>query len=167
MEKHLLKITFCFLFLVVLSRVNAQELQFTYDAAGNQIERNFVCVNCTTFPVSLASSPVPEPASSTTSSNTNTKSTNTLDNRKVTAYPNPFTQVLKLKWDNDLKYYVSKIEAYSSKGVLIYKQEFEKTEFLSEDISIPFEKQVAGFYFIKALYSDGKQEMIKVVKIDR
>jgi hypothetical protein len=37
------------------SASKAQELRFEYDAAGNQIVRQWVGINCTPFPVAFAS----------------------------------------------------------------------------------------------------------------
>ena len=112
----------------------------------------------------LASAPLPQDTSTTITDPNKTKST---VSRKIMAYPNPVSQTLNLKWDNGQNYYVYRIEAYSSTGITIYKQDFKNWEVLSQHEIIPFDKQLPGFYFIRALYSDGKQEIIKVIKIDK
>ena len=164
MNKLLLKAILFGALTFTVFKADAQELQFQYDAAGNQIERKFACMNCTAFPVALAAAPLP--MDSLNSFNT-VKQNATKADRKITAYPNPFTQVLNLKWDNSDTYYVNRIEAYSSKGLTVFQKNYQSWEILSQYETIPFDKQVPGFYFIKAIYSDGKQQIIKVIKIDK
>ena len=165
MKRPILKVTLLGAFALFFSKAQAQELQFDYDGAGNQIQRQFVCVNCTTFPVAYTS--LAPPQGTTTATTPSNKKTTTVS-RKILAYPNPLTQVLNLKWENSMDYYVSRIEVYSSSGVTIFKQNYTgDIELYLRNETIPFDKQVPGFYFVKALYSDGKQDIIKVIKIDK
>jgi hypothetical protein len=139
---------------------NAQELQFDYDAAGNQIKREWVCINCTTFPVSLAT---PD-NSSTVSTIPDAKKNFATTQRNVVAYPNPFTEELHVKWDASDKSHVSKLEVSSSTGVTFFKQEYQYVESMLQETTISFQKQVPGMYILKATYSDGKWEIIKLIK---
>jgi hypothetical protein len=138
----------------------AQELQFDYDAAGNQIKRNWVCVNCTTFPVSLVSRDNSSELSTITDVKKNTASTQ----RNLLAYPNPVTEVLNVKWEANDKSHITKIEVSTATGVIFFTKEYPYLESVLEQVAISFQKQVPGMYILRATYNDGKQEIIKVIK---
>ena len=134
----------------------AQEISFTYDAAGNQVERKWICVNCTPFaPASVTLNTTDQIAAATKPDFFN-------PDQKVIAYPNPLTETLNIKWE-PLKKYITAIEVYSMTGVNFFKKgyTYEEAEFHE---AIQFTKMTAGMYVVKVTFSDGKQELIKVVK---
>lgn len=151
------------LFFSYIKNSKAQELQFQYDPAGNQIVRQFVCVNCSTFlPVSFAAQ------NTQTSSNFIEVNKNSgLSKSKFVAYPNPLTEVLNLKWvdysDNE---YINKIEVSSSDGISFFQKDFSYVESSSHQVSVLFQKKIPGMYVVTATFTTGKQEFIKVIKHD-
>lgn len=149
----------CGLLFCLLSQASAQtpELSFDYDEAGNQIKREWICINCPpyTTPYQLSSKYV----SSTT---VTPPATNKIADRKLLAFPNPLREQLTLKWDNT-SYYIKAIEVSTIAGASVFNQSYNYTEGVTE-ITVPFSKQIPGLYFIRVLYSDGKQDLVRVVK---
>jgi hypothetical protein len=149
----------CFLMLCIASKGSAQELEFTYDAAGNQIKREWMCLNCNMLmTASTKTTPVVEKiaeAPKLTNGNQD-------NNQKVIAYPNPLTETLNIKW-LPLKTHITEIQIYSMTGVNFFSKayRYEEAEFHE---SIQFTKMTAGMYVVKVTFSDGKLELIKVVK---
>lgn len=147
----------CALMLCCLSHAQAQELSFDYDAAGNQITRTWICVNCTTYVTApffskqaggyVAQAPTP---------------VNTSEDRKLVAYPNPLIETLYLKWENP-KYPIKSVEVSSINGTKVFSQTYPIVEEQNQ-VSVPFGKQIPGMYVIRVVYSDGKQEIVRVVK---
>ena len=134
----------------------SQELSFDYDAAGNQVKREWMCVNCSVFaPTSVTASKTDQIAAAPKPDFTN-------PDQKVIAYPNPLTETLNIKWE-PLKKYITAIEVYSMTGVNFFKKSYryEEAEFHE---AIQFSKMTAGMYVVKVTFSDGKQELVKVVK---
>ena len=150
----------CGLMICLLSQAKAQTpvLSFEYDEAGNQIKREWICVNCPDY-----STPVYTLVSKYMASSTVTPpSTNKIADRKLTAFPNPLREQLTLKWDNT-NYYIKAIEVSTIAGASVFNQCYNYTEGVTE-ITVPFNKQIPGLYFIRVLYSDGKQDLVRVVK---
>jgi hypothetical protein len=147
-------IIFCF-----IGKAQAQnpELSFDYDAAGNQTTRTWICVNCTTYTLApffaqqlgtvviKASVPV-----------------NTSEERKLTAYPNPLIETLNLKWENP-KYPIKSVDISTINGTRVFSQTYPIGEEQNQ-VSVPFSRQIPGMYLVKVTYSDGKQEIVRVVK---
>lgn len=136
----------------------SQELSFDYDAAGNQVKREWMCVNCPVF------TPLSSPENSKVDyvAEAPKSLTNKVSDQKVIAYPNPLTETLNIKWE-PLRKYITAIEVYSMAGVNFFKKSYryEEAEFHE---AIQFTKMTAGMYVVKVTFSDGKQELIKVVK---
>lgn len=147
------------LLLCLLINANAQtpELSFNYDEAGNQTTRTWICIGCTTpyAPATLVSKYMP-------SGTVTPPSTNKIADRKLLAFPNPLREQLTLKWDNT-SYYIKAIEVSTIAGASVFNQSYNYTEGVTE-ITVPFSKQIPGLYFIRVLYSDGKQDLVRVVK---
>lgn len=143
--------------LCCIGKAEAQELSFDYDAAGNQTTRTWICVNCTTYP----SAPfftkqlgVVVFQGSTT--------VNTSEERKLTAYPNPLVETLNLKWENP-KYYIKSVDISTINGTRVYSESYNYVEGQMQ-VTVPFSKQIPGMYLVRVTYSDGKQEVVRVVK---
>lgn len=144
--------------LCCLTKVKAQELSFDYDAAGNQTTRTWICVNCTTPFVSApffaqqlgtvvikASVPV-----------------NASEERKLTAYPNPLVETLNLKWENP-KYPIKSVDISTINGTRVFSQNYPVVEEQNQ-VSVSFGRQIPGMYLVRVTYSDGKQEVVRVIK---
>jgi hypothetical protein len=146
----------CSILLCCIIKTHAQELSFDYDAAGNQTTRTWICVNCTTYSAPLfakqqgvivfqGSTPV-----------------NTSEDRKLTAYPNPLVETLNLKWEN-VKYPIKSVDVSTINGTRVYSESYNYVEGQMQ-VSVPFSKQIPGMYLVRVTYSDGKQEVVRVVK---
>ena len=141
-----------------ITKAQAQnpELSFDYDAAGNQITRTWICVNCSTFTQPMFAQQlgtVVIKASTTV---------NTSEERKLTAYPNPLVETLNLKWENP-KYPIKSVDISTINGTRVYSQNYPVVEEQNQ-VSVPFSKQIPGMYLVRVTYSDGKQEVVRVVK---
>ena len=153
--------------LFLLFAVNSfaqQQVVFAYDAAGNQQERQLICVNCTqanakvTDVIKLINQDSIDLAKLQA---LKTQDSIALAGRKITAYPNPLTEVLNVKWYASDNTYVSQINVYSMLGVRVYHQTLRQQQ---NYVSISFLSLNSGVYEVQAIYNDGRQEIIKVVK---
>lgn len=155
MKKTSLILMFLFCCCIKLS---AQELNFQYDAAGNQILRQYVCINCS---VAATTAIAATRDNGFESIITETKTDASLSERKLVAYPNPLTEILNLKWWSNDQIYVKSIEVFNLIGLKINQQ---KVTIHQNETTITFLDSPPGTYLVKAYYSDGKQEVIKVIK---
>ena len=148
---------FCF-----KSGLFAQELSFEYDAAGNQATRRWICVNC---PVIRSIVQATEIAATTPAKEVvtekKTDNTDALPKRKLIAYPNPLTEILNVKWSADDKSYVKSIDVFSITGVRTYHQNYRQGQ---TETSISFFNLAPGGYVMRVVYSDDKQEAIRLIK---
>ena len=134
----------------------AQQISFEYDAAGNQTKREFICVGCTQFAPTSTSVNKVDYLSDASKPNLNTAY------QKIIAYPNPTTEVLNLKW-GIFRTYVTDVEVFSTTGVSVFKKKYryEENEF---NETIQFNKMPPGMYVVKVTFSDGKHDLIKIIK---
>lgn len=151
----------CFILFCFKSSLFAQELSFEYDAAGNQTTRRWICVNC---PVIRSVAQPTEIAATTPAKEAVTKktdTTNALPKRKLIAYPNPLTEILNVKWSADDKSYVKSIDVFSMTGVRTYHQNCGQGQ---SETSISFFNLAPGGYVMRVVYSDDKQEAVRLIK---
>lgn len=156
--KHAL-LKFCLISSVILScitKAGAQELAFDYDAAGNQITRTWICVNCTTFTQPLFAKQQGVVVFQ------GSAAVNSSEDRKLTAYPNPLVETLNLKWGNP-KYPIKAVDVSTINGTRVYTQTYPTVDEQMQ-VTVPFGKQIPGMYLVRVTYSDGKQEVVRVVK---
>lgn len=161
-------ITQFLLFFIILFCVNTlfgqNQLVFAYDAAGNQQERQLICVNCTQAKANKTNILNPKIQDSLAQAQMQalkTQDSLALVGRQLSAYPNPLTEVLNVKWYASDKTYISQINVYSILGVRFYHQTFLAQQ---NQVSISFLSLSSGLYVMQAIYNDGRQENIKVVK---
>lgn len=160
--KHAL-LKFCLISSVILcciTKAQAQnpELSFDYDAAGNQITRTWICVNCTT-PYAYSSFFTKQQGVVVFQGST---PVNASEDRKLTAYPNPLVETLNLKWENP-KYPIKAVDVSTINGTRVYSQTYSTVDEQMQ-VTVPFGKQIPGMYLVRVTYSDGKQEVVRVVK---
>ncbi|GAB2972599.1 hypothetical protein GCM10027049_03060 [Mucilaginibacter puniceus] len=148
-------IIFC---LITKAQAQNPELSFDYDAAGNQTTRTWICVNCTT---PFVSAPFFAKQLGTVVFQGST-TVNTSEERKLIAYPNPLVETLNLKWQNP-KYPIKSVDISTINGTRVYSQTYTTVEEQNQ-VSVPFSKQIPGMYLVRVTYSDGKQEVVRVVK---
>ena len=141
-----------FLFIVLIcfgtNKLKAQQLSFQYDNAGNQIVREWICVNCPRI-------------SSVDTYDQQLLNTDHLKDHKLSAYPNPLTEVLYVKWWNEDDVSLTSIEVYSLNGTRLFYEKFSSQQ---NQTSISFLNLAAGTYILRALYSNKKLETLKLIK---
>jgi len=127
-----------------------KQLTFNYDEAGNQINRNIICVNCNPTVAEVRQENfLPPPKDSL------------VNVRQFNAYPNPLTEILNLKWNTGDKSYLKIIDVFSANGTRIYHKEYSIEQ---AETTISFLNLNSGMYVLRVIYSDGKQENLKVMK---
>lgn len=133
---------------------NAQDrITFTYDNAGNQIQRS-LCLQCTT----------------SKTANVKPKEIIALkeeDLQKffpedvISYYPNPVKEELYLKWELIQGNLVTSIQVFGLSGQLLKSYSgLEK----NNTQNIPFQTYASGTYLIVLSYTNGEQKNIKIIK---
>ncbi|MGS2741702.1 T9SS type A sorting domain-containing protein [Sinomicrobium sp. M5D2P17] len=162
MEKSLLsflKSCFLFFFAFAFYMADAQEITFTYDAAGNQTNRKWVCVNCKTAE-DLAKAAKMEEAAETPEELQEVAMTDeeTLA-RPLTLYPNPVSSTLYVDWEGDFP--VREVQIYGNIGNLVNKNAVAKSQTQAE---LQFGMLPIGVYVMVVIYEDGHKETRKIIK---
>jgi hypothetical protein len=141
------------LFVLPIFAFSQDKILFAYDNAGNQVSRT-LCINCLS-------------AGKTTEAITKIEDLKEEDLQKffpedvISYYPNPVKEQLFLKWELINQNKVSEIQLHSLNGQLlktISKLENTNTQ------TMQFQTYPNGVYLLLLLYTDGKQESIKIIK---
>ncbi|MFC5282637.1 T9SS type A sorting domain-containing protein [Pedobacter alpinus] len=144
---------------LAINQLSAQELSFQYDNAGNQIVREWICVNC---PYVNSTAPTNEVLSKNSDKTLIDKSlSDDLLGHKLSVYPNPVTEILNVKWSDNDAIYVQSIDVFTLTGVRLFHKSFSEKD---RETTISFIELAAGSYLLKANYSDNKQEVVKLIK---
>ncbi|MEN9907651.1 MAG: hypothetical protein RLZZ540_792 [Bacteroidota bacterium] len=131
----------------------ADRITFSYDDAGNQIQR-LLCINCST------SKMIDE----------KTKEITALEEGDllkfspqdlISYYPNPVKEELFLKWELIEGNYVSSIQVYGLNGQVL--QSFSNLE-KKNNQNIAFQTYPTGMYGVILFYKNGEQKSIKIIK---
>jgi len=140
-----------FLFLYCFT-VNAQtKLTFSYDAAGNQINRT-LCIGC----VSKSAKEVKEIEAITEDDLLKFS-----PNDVISYYPNPVKEQLYLQWQLANDNYVTSVYVYSITGQVLQTYQ---TNSSSNSLNIPFQQYSTGVYLVLLSYKDGGEKSIKIIK---
>lgn len=157
--KNILKIphmnkTFTFLLFLCCCICQAQDrITFSYDNAGNQIQR-LLCINCST------SKMIDE----------KTKEIAALEDEDllkfssqdfISYYPNPVKEELYLQWELIEGNSVSSIQVFGLNGQVL--QSFSNLEEKNNQ-NIAFQSYPTGMYGVILFYKNGEQKSIKIVK---
>ncbi len=140
------------------------QLAFTYDEGGNQIERKLVCINCAQANVTHTEILDKEKQDSLLYAqlqDLQKKDMLALTGRQLNAYPNPLTEVLNVKWSSTDQSYIATIDVFALNGVCIYHKNYAYNQ---TETDISFLNLSAGMYVLRGIYNDGKQENVKVLK---
>lgn len=148
MKKELLLVILLFSFIAKAQ----QRLNFSYDTAGNQINRVLCLSNCGAKPAkevkeieALVEEDLekfyPEDA--------------------ISYYPNPVKEELFLKWIISEDSYVSSINIVSLTGQML--KQYHTTSGTATQ-NIPFQEYPMGVYILLLNYSNGEQKTIKIIK---
>ena len=146
MKKELLLVILLFSFLS-----NAQKINFTYDGAGNQINRAycFQCPSSQKKAVKEIEALVEEDMEKF------------FPEDVISYYPNPVKEELFLKWIISEDNYVSSINIVSMAGQML--KQYHTTSGTATQ-NIPFQEYPTGVYIVLLNYSNGEQKTIKIIK---
>lgn len=155
MQKYL-KILLFLLLPITLVQGQEYKIQFSYDAAGNQIKRDRVCVNCPALKAIIDSTLIAELK--------NVKELEEIisetENPIITAYPNPVTDILQVEWvktDND----VQSIILFSGIGQILLDKNIDSTY---SSFNIDFNTYPSGKYIVNVIYADNTRQSFQVLK---
>lgn len=114
------------------SQTHAQTLNFTFDAAGNQSQRLWVCIGClmTDEPTAAALRTGPD----------------TFLRLRADAQ----TKELRLAWENPERGALQKIQVINSEGKSVFLREFKDAD---RDAKIAFKALPAGEYLLQAYHA--------------
>jgi Secretion system C-terminal sorting domain len=128
-----------------------QKIRFDYDAAGNQIVRDF-CLTC---------------LAKTAENTKDILLLKSVDLQKFSPeddfsyYPNPVKETLFLKWNNQTEAFIVAIKIFDIHGAKL--KSFENQE-QTNNQNISFMQYPAGIYIISLTYNNGEEKTIKIVK---
>jgi hypothetical protein len=127
------------------------KIKFTYDAAGNQTQRE-LCINCSASSAKYSKNPKTLTKEDLIQSEVSDQ---------ISYYPNPVKEELYLKWELVNDNTVSSIQVHNLSGQLLQTfQGLEKTDLQT----ISFQSYPSGVYAVVLLYSNGEQKSIKIIK---
>lgn len=154
---------FLFLFLTCLFSTisygqSEYNITFTYDSAGNQSQRNRVCINCGAKAQEVKDSTLvkdleislEEPLDELESESKN----------RIIAYPNPVTDLLNVDWVNDTKS-VSQINVFSINNSNIF---YKKVNPYQNSLELNFSGYPPGVYIATVTFSDGSRQSFQILK---
>lgn len=146
MKKQLL-----FLMLTLSLISNAQKLNFSYDAAGNQISR-VLCITCSAKPareIKEIEALVEEDLLKFSEQDV------------ISYYPNPVREELYLTWQLMAENNVSSIQVFSITGQLLKQYKISSA---TRNQNIPFQNYPTGVYSVSLNYTNGDNKSIKIIK---
>lgn len=128
-------------------------ITFSYDAAGNQIQRK-LCINCSTS--KMTDGKIKE-ISALEEEDLLKFSPQDL----ISYYPNPVKEELYLQWELIEGNYVTSIQLYGLNGQVL--QSFSNLEHKNNQ-NIAFQTYPTGMYAVILFYKNGEQKSIKIIK---
>ncbi len=147
-----MKISLLFIFVLFCFSSNAQtKLNFSYDAAGNQISR-VLCINC------LSKSALPPKEIEAVTENELEKF---FPEDVISYYPNPVKEELYLQWQFVNDNSVASVRVYSITGQVLQNYQLNNN---ANSLSIPFQQYPTGVYLVLLSYKDGGEKSIKIIK---
>lgn len=134
---------------------HAQKVTFSYDQAGNQQTRAYVCVNCR--PTTAAKPEVTEIKLETSKGGDTTK----IARRKIIASPNPLVETLHLDWETEEGITVTNVKVYTIQGNRVHEVNPSPSQ---KSTSMQFQHLPVGTYILDITFSDRRKETIKIIK---
>jgi len=149
LKKLLLLLTF------YACNVNAQTLQFTYDSAGNQIQRELVTIS-----VNSLSHTDSEEETEQEEETLLPKSNSINDNStEIELYPNPVVDLLNVEWQSNLQ--ITEIMLFDSTGKMLQlKKVYEGTTRETFNLS----SYSSGMYYVRLFDSFQQSKSYKIIK---
>ncbi|MDP2059976.1 MAG: T9SS type A sorting domain-containing protein [Flavobacteriaceae bacterium] len=134
--------TFCY---------SQDKLTFTYDAAGNQILRDKVCIDC----------PPPSTPQLSRAGMGADLTENGLNSKPFVVYPNPVSNLLFVEWLNADGSVVEELNLFTLDGKHLLSL---KPKSDIKQVDIDFSKYPSGVYLLIANFNSGKNESFKIIK---
>ncbi len=131
-----------------LAAFSQSTLYFSYDAAGNQVLRDVVCINCGAGIMPAAKNMVSD-------------ETITVSTASLTAFPNPVTHKLRVQWVYDKANPLQELQLSSANGSLLQKLPVKTGAGQTE---LDFSLYSPGLYLLTGIGADGKITTIKIVR---
>ncbi|MEN9907306.1 MAG: hypothetical protein RLZZ540_447 [Bacteroidota bacterium] len=149
------KLFFLLLFLCCSISQAQDRITFSYDDAGNQIQR-LLCINCST------SKMIDEKTKEITATAMEEGDLLKFSPQDlISYYPNPVKEELFLKWELIEGNYVSSIQVFGLNGQIL--QSFTNLDKRNNQ-NIAFQSYPTGMYGVILFYKNGEQKSIKIVK---
>ena len=157
---NLKAILFCITIICSYSAAYAQPgLTFQYDAAGNQIERQWICINCTQQQLNSIPGEI---ITAFNDSEFSKKQDEFAVVRLIKAFPNPVAGTLKVELTSNNGVFIKSLEVFSLTGARVYHG---KNITKQDNTTISFLNMIPGGYILRAEYSDGKRESLRIMKL--
>lgn len=150
-----MKIIWIVVFLGITNFVSAQNdmVKFTYDGAGNQVQR-VLCINC--LSAKMANDSMKE-----VSALQEEDLQKFTPNDNISYYPNPVKEELYLQWELIENTQISSIRIYDLNGRLLQSlNDLNKVNYQN----ISFQNYSRGVYAVVLSYNNGEQKSIKIIK---
>lgn len=151
MIKHLLLI----LIGITSNSISAQTLQFTYDAAGNQIRRELVTITVNSL---MSTNSVSETEHEEETMLPKSNSIN--DNASVIElYPNPVVDLLNVEWQSNLQ--ITQIILFDSTGKMLQLKKVNEGT-IKETFNLS--SYSSGMYYIRLFDAFQQSKSFKIIK---
>lgn len=141
---------------------NEYRAQYGYDGAGNQTNRNWVCVNCQSSAraipadtIDIVEAELQDDVLDDVLDSTTPEEVSTID-----AYPNPVTSILQVEWVDNQKM-VSNIALYSMSGRQLFQRTVQQK---AGKLDLDFSIYPSGRYIISVEYNDSSRKAFHILK---
>ncbi len=148
------KILLLLTILFVCKVSSQQKLQFNYDGSGNQVLRDWVCLNCSSIEQE-------DPIKIDSIQSISEASEDATDKFSLVAYPNPVTDILQVNWIQNPKQQPEKMALYSIDNRQLANYQITKN---NGSQNIGFNSFPAGIYVLMVIFQDGNTQVIKIIK---
>jgi len=140
-----------------------QQLVFSYDVAGNQERREWICINCrpaNTQEAMLKTVSV-EDQQLVAEREKELIAVDELVHGWVKASPNPVNEILQVSWRNSNERILQGISIYTINGSRVFASNYGAEERSAE---VSFASLPSAIYILLVQYIGGKKETIKIIK---
>ncbi len=155
MKKYILILVLS-IFTISIGYTQDYKVTFSYDTAGNQIQRNLVCLTC-------KSSETKETITDSTAVEETSKDIEDSlleEVSKLTAYPNPVTDILQVEWTPTEKK-VDQIMLFTFDNRQLFNRQVDHK---LTNIDLDFSPYPSGSYIVLVLYNNNTTQSFKVIK---
>nr|WP_299170380.1 T9SS type A sorting domain-containing protein [uncultured Allomuricauda sp.] len=161
MKQKLLLSTTLLIFLTTAAWAQDQyEIQFTYDAAGNQTLRDRVCINCGSSKQEVQDSTSVVELDLEEDILQDAFGDKDIEDGTVVAYPNPVSSNLSVEWIKTEKR-VSHIILYSGVGQQLFRRDISSNQ---GNLDLYMGNYPIGRYILYVQYADNTKKTFHIIK---